>query len=102
MFRVRPPKDGAVFGVSFNVLVLGIVSLFADMSSEMVYPLIPLFLVNVLGATFIDVGLIEGVAESTASVLKIISGYLSDRFGNVSPWCTQVIQLQRLQSPCWH
>jgi MFS family permease len=82
---MRPPKDGAVFGVSFNVLVLGIVSLFADMSSEMVYPLIPLFLVNVLGATFIDVGLIEGIAESTASVLKIVSGYVSDRFGKRKP-----------------
>ena len=60
---------------------LGIVSLFADMSTEMIYPLIPLFLVNVLGATFIDLGLIEGVAESPASILKIVSGYLADRFG---------------------
>jgi MFS family permease len=81
MFRRRFSKDGLVLGVSLNVLVLGIVSLFADMSTEMIYPLIPLFLVNVLGATFIDVGFIEGVAESTASILKIVSGYLSDRFG---------------------
>jgi MFS family permease len=85
MFGNRSPKDGVFFGVSLNVFVLGIVSLFADMSTEMVYPLIPLFLVNVLGATFIDVGLIEGVAESTASVLKIVSGYLSDRFGKRKP-----------------
>jgi len=81
MFGKRFSKDGLVFGVSMNVLVLGIVSLFADMSTEMIYPLIPLFLVNALGATFIDVGLIEGVAESAASILKIVSGYLSDRFG---------------------
>ena len=81
MFGKRFHKDGLIFGVSMNVLVLGIVSLFADMSTEMVYPLIPLFLVNALGATFIDVGLIEGVAESAASILKIVSGYLSDRFG---------------------
>jgi MFS family permease len=85
MFRRRFSKDGLVLGVSLNVLVLGIVSLFADMSTEMIYPLIPLFLVNVLGATFIDVGLIEGVAESTASILKIVSGYLSDRFGKRKP-----------------
>jgi len=81
MFGKRFSQDGLVFGVSLNVLVLGIVSLFADMSTEMIYPLIPLFLVSALGATFIDVGLIEGVAESTASILKIVSGYLSDRFG---------------------
>ncbi len=74
-------KDVFIFGVSFNVLILGIVSLFADMSTEMVYPLVPLFLVNVLGASFIDVGIIEGIAESTASVFKIVSGYISDRFG---------------------
>jgi len=81
----RFSKNGLVLGVGVNVLVLGIVSLFADMSTEMIYPLIPLFLVNVLGATFIDVGLIEGVAESTASILKIVSGYLSDRFGKRKP-----------------
>lgn len=78
-------KDGLVLGVGLNVVVLGVVSLFADMSTEMIYPLIPLFLVNTLGATFIDVGLIEGVAESTASMLKIVSGYLSDRFGKRKP-----------------
>ncbi len=85
MFGKRSPTDGVIFGVSLNVFVLGIVSLFADMSTEMIYPLIPLFLVNVLGATFIDVGLIEGIAESTASVLKIVSGYLSDKFGKRKP-----------------
>ncbi|MGZ4926659.1 MAG: MFS transporter, partial [Halobacteriota archaeon] len=85
MFGRRFSKNGLVLGVSLNVLVLGIVSLFADMSTEMIYPLVPLFLVNVLGATFIDVGLIEGVAESAASILKIVSGYLSDRFGKRKP-----------------
>jgi MFS family permease len=85
MFGKRFSKDGLVFGVSLNVLVLGIVSLFADVSTEMIYPLIPLFLVNALGATFIDVGLIEGVAESAASIMKVVSGYLSDRFGKRKP-----------------
>ncbi|HYA32616.1 MAG TPA: MFS transporter [Candidatus Bathyarchaeia archaeon] len=85
MFRRRFSKDGLVLGVGLNVLVLGIVSLFADMSTEMIYPLILLFLISVLGATFIDVGLIEGVVESTASILKIASGYLSDRFGKRKP-----------------
>jgi MFS family permease len=55
------------------------------MSTEMIYPLVPLFLVNVLGASFIDVGIIEGIAESTASIFKIVSGYISDRFGKRKP-----------------
>lgn len=46
----------------------------------MIYPLVTLFLVIVLGASFIDVGIIEGIAESTASIFKIVSGYISDRF----------------------
>jgi MFS family permease len=85
MLAKRLFRRRLVFGVSTNVVVLGIVSLFADMSTEMIYPLIPLFLVSVLGATFIDVGFIEGVAESTASILKIVSGYVSDKFGKRKP-----------------
>lgn len=52
MFRRRFSKDGLVLGVGLNVLVLGIVSLFADMSTEMIYPLILLFLISVLGAIY--------------------------------------------------
>jgi MFS family permease len=85
MVSKRFSKDRFIFGVSFNVLVLGVVSLFADMSTEMIYPLIPLFLVNVLGASFIDVGIIEGIAESTASIFKIVSGYISDKFKKRKP-----------------
>jgi len=64
-----------------NVFILGWVSFFSDISSEMIYPLLPLFLVNVLGAPALVIGLIEGVAESTASLLKVVSGWLSDRMG---------------------
>ncbi|HYM16440.1 MAG TPA: MFS transporter [Dehalococcoidia bacterium] len=66
-------------GLSRNVYVLGIVSLFADISGEMVYPIVPLFLRTTLGAPVLAVGLIEGVAESTASLLKFLFGWLSDR-----------------------
>ena len=66
--------------LSVNVVVLGIVSFFNDVASEMVYPIIPLFLTSVLGAPVELVGLIEGIAESTASFLKVVSGWLSDRF----------------------
>ncbi len=62
-----------------NVRALGVVSLLTDTSTEMVYPLLPLFLTETLGAGAAFVGLVEGVAETTASLLKLISGWLSDR-----------------------
>ena len=68
-------------GLSRNVFFTGLVSLFMDISSEMVYPLVPLFLTGTLGATKTAVGVIEGIAEATASVLKVFSGWLADRFG---------------------
>lgn len=66
--------------LSKNVKSLGFVSLFNDLSSEMIYPLLPLFLTQVLGAGILYVGLIEGIAESISSFLKLFSGWLSDRF----------------------
>ncbi len=67
-------------GLSKNVRNLGWVSFFNDVSSEMIYPLLPLFLTQVLGAGVLFVGLIEGMAESASSFLKLFSGWLSDRF----------------------
>lgn len=64
-----------------NVWVLGITSFFTDVSSEMLVNLLPLFLANVLGTGTAVIGLIEGLAESAASLLKVISGWLSDRVG---------------------
>lgn len=61
-----------------NVVALGVVSLFTDVSSEVVYPLLPLFL-TALGAGPAFVGLVEGIAETTASLLKLVAGWLSDR-----------------------
>lgn len=65
--------------ISKNVVVLGLVSFFNDLASEMIYPIVPIFLTSVLGAPVLLVGLIEGIAESTASLLKVFSGWLSDR-----------------------
>jgi MFS family permease len=62
-----------------NVVTLGGVSLLTDVASEMSYPLLPIFLTTVLGASATALGAIEGVAESTASLLKLASGWLSDR-----------------------
>ena len=66
-------------GSTRNVVALGFVSLFTDISSEMLVYVIPLYLANVLLAPVAVIGLIEGVAESTASILKLVSGALSDR-----------------------
>lgn len=66
-------------GITGNVLIFGLVSLFTDVSSEMIYPLLPLFLTTVLGGGPAFLGLIEGVAESTASTLKLASGIMADR-----------------------
>ena len=69
----------SLFGLSKNVRNLGWVSFFNDVSSEMIFPLLPLFLTQVLGAGILFVGLIEGVAESISSFLKLFSGWFSDR-----------------------
>jgi MFS family permease len=64
-----------------SVWALGLVSLFMDLSSEMIHALLPLYLVSVLGASTLTVGFIEGIAEATASITKIFSGALSDYLG---------------------
>ncbi len=64
-----------------NVIALGLVSLFNDASSEIIYPLLPLFLTSTLGAGIRFIGLIEGITESASSLLKLPAGWLSDRVG---------------------
>jgi MFS family permease len=73
------------FGISKNVFVLGWVSFFNDLASEMIYPLVPIFLTSVLRAPLSVVGLIEGIAESTANILKVFSGWLSDKLRKRKP-----------------
>ena len=70
-----------VLGVSRNVFFLGWVSFLTDVSSEMIFTVMPLFLLNVLKVGTPVIGLIEGIAEGTASLLKLVSGWLSDRLG---------------------
>jgi MFS family permease len=72
-------NDRKIFGFHRNIFFLGLVSLFTDISSEMIYPLLPVFLISVLGVGPTFVGLVEGVAEATASFLKLFSGWISDR-----------------------
>lgn len=69
-----------------NVIILGLVSFFNDVASEMVYPIVPIFLTSVLKASTTAVGLIEGIAEATASITKFLFGYLSDKLGKRKPF----------------
>ena len=86
-------------GITRNVLVLGLVSLLTDVSSEMIYPLLPLFLVSVLGAGPAFLGVIEGVAESTAALLKLVSGVVSDRVRRRKPLVLAGYGLSALARP---
>ena len=68
--------------MKYAIVFLGLISFFMDLSTEMVYPLIPLYLTAAFGATPALVGIIEGIAESLASLLKVFSGYLTDKYKN--------------------
>ena len=68
-----------------SIWALGFVSLFMDTSSELIHSLLPVFMVSTLGASVTSVGLVEGLAESTALIVKIFSGTLSDSFGKYKP-----------------
>ena len=78
-------RQRVLAGLPRNVVLLGVTSFFADVSGEMIYPLVPIFLTATLGAPVAVVGVIEGVAESTASLVKLGSGWLSDRMGRRMP-----------------
>ena len=81
------------------VIALGVVSFFTDLSSEMIYPLLPIFLVTVLGAGAMTVGLIEGLAEATASMLKVVSGIWTDRTQKRKPLIVAGYSLSGLMRP---
>ncbi|HIH76245.1 MAG TPA: MFS transporter [Methanomassiliicoccales archaeon] len=91
-------RNTILAGISTNVLVLGLVSLLTDVSSEMIYPILPLFLMGI-GATGAVIGLIEGAAETTASLLKVVSGRLSDKVGKRKPFLVSGYGLSTLAKP---
>lgn len=78
--------NNGAHGLTRTVKALGWVSLLTDFASKMVYPLTPIFLTSVLGAPVWAVGIIEGIAESAASILKLYSGWLSDWAGRRKPF----------------
>ena len=84
---MRPFGQIEIFsGITRNIFIMSMVSLFTDLSSQMVFPLIPLFLTTVLGCGAYAVGIVEGAAETTASLLKVLSGYWSDKIGKRKPF----------------
>jgi len=81
MANVHDNKSKQIFGLNSNIFFLGLVSFLTDVSSEMIFPIFSLFLLNVLHTPMPSIGLIEGVAESIASLLRIVSGWFSDKLG---------------------
>jgi MFS family permease len=69
-----------------TILALSMVSMLADLSTEVMQPVLPLFLVGTLGASYSFVGLIQGSSDSVSSLVKVVSGLYSDRFGKRKPF----------------
>lgn len=87
------------FKIPKNVKLLGLVSFLNDASSDMVYPLIPIFLTKTLGASYAVVGIIEGIAETTSSLLKVFSGWLSDKLRTRKPLTVLGYALSMIAKP---
>ncbi len=94
-----PTTRAGIRALPGGVVALGFVSMMMDASSELIHSLLPVFLVGVLGASAISVGIIEGVAEATASVGKVFSGAISDRFGKRKPLVLAGYGLAALSKP---
>lgn len=84
--EVAEAASGSSAAMPRVVWVLGLASLLMDISSEMIHAVLPLFLVQVLAADMLTVGLFEGIAESTALAVKLLSGVAADRFGHKKAW----------------
>ena len=78
-------NDKTIFGIERNVFFTGVTSFFTDTSTKMIYSVMPLFLMSI-GASKTTISLIEGIAESTASLIKAFSGYWSDKIGKNKPF----------------
>jgi len=93
-------EEGKIFGFSRNVINTGIISFLSDCSVKIIYSIMPMFLMS-LGASKTSLALIEGIAESTASVFKVISGFWSDKIGKNKPFMLIGYSLSALVLPLY-
>ena len=93
------PERRRVFGLHPNVFFLGIVSLLTDISSEMIFTLVPLFLFNVLRAGTPIIGLVGGLSESADAILRVFSGWLSDKMGRRKPLAVVGYSISTIAKP---
>lgn len=92
-------RRGLLAGITRNIVLLGFVSLFTDLGSQMITPVLPLYLTSVLGAGAAAVGIVEGAAEAAVSLLKVVSGYISDKVGRRKPLIFAGYSLSSLAKP---
>jgi MFS family permease len=103
-----PKKSAPRPGLGRSAIVIGLVSLFADISTEVMYPLLPTFITQVLGAPVAALGIIEGMAQGVSSILTGISGWISDRIGKRKPVAFAGYALTAISKPLigaagsWH
>jgi MFS family permease len=93
-------KSGKIFGLERNVFYTGLTSFFTDTSTKMVYSVMPLFLLSI-GASKTSIAMIEGIAESTASLFKAFSGYWSDKIGKNKPFMIVGYAITALITPLY-
>lgn len=91
-------KQKKILGLEWNIFFAGITSFLTDTATKMIYAIMPLFLLSI-GATKTELSIIEGIAESTASVLKALSGWWSDKIGRNKPFMVMGYALTALLSP---
>ncbi|OPX89685.1 MAG: drug efflux system protein MdtG [Pelotomaculum sp. PtaB.Bin117] len=95
---VDKEKQKMILGLEWNIFFTGITSFLTDTTTKMIYAIMPLFLLSI-GASKIELSLIEGVAESTASILKALSGWWSDKIGKNKPFMVIGYAITALLSP---
>src|SRR3954464_2348726 len=99
MTKLSPPEPASPRRMPATVWALGFVSLLMDVSSELIHSLLPVFMVTVLGTSMLTVGILEGLAEATALIVKVFSGVLSDWFGRRKPLALLGYGLGALSKP---
>jgi len=96
----QPPEAcRRIWGFSPNVFFLGVVSMLTDISSEMIFTLVPLFLANVLGATTTIIGFVGGLSESTDAIFRIFSGWFSDKVKKRKPLAVLGYSISTIAKP---